>query len=327
MVKFIINTSNKLILPIIIVMFAIVIVVILLPYLYQVNATSQAAPTASVTTPEYKAIQPLVTLKNDDNEDTNNALSPTLDSNGLKHILRPSWLIKENLALHIKQLKHAFVQGDNESGYRLAMNLKKCLHAPLNEADLNSKVANAEQANESPEFIARLQQRFIQCNGVSLKERQEFYYFMQQAAQHGFVPAQESFASLNAEFFMRSQNMQDLPRAEYIASRDKFINEKLAYLKAATEHGSLYATKQLAYLYNSQNYGSNGLLKAYAYNQVILSLTDDNTLYNRYQWFQEKLAQRLSQEEIGQALNITEQILEKINDHGTRYSVTYKREH
>lgn len=321
-----IKTSNKLIVPFIII-FTLSILVILLSYLYPINAAKKAVTHPPLQLSKDLTTPPIEALTINDTEHANQSLPPTLDINGLKHVLRPSWLIKDNLTLHIEQLKSAFKQGDSESGYRLAMNLRKCLHAPLNITDLSNKVSRAEQANESPEFIAGLQQRFVQCEGVSLKERQEFYYFMQQAAQQGFVPAQESFASLHAELYMTSQNKQDLPRADYIASRNKFVSEKLFYLRAAAERGSLYAVKQLANLYNSQNYGSNGLVKAYAYNQVILSLTDNNTLYNRYQWFQERLAQRLSIEEVSQALNITEHTLEKINDHGTRYSITYKREH
>ncbi|WP_421134592.1 hypothetical protein [Alteromonas sp. A079] len=52
----------------------------------------------------------------------------------------------------------------------------------------------------------------------------------------------------------------------------------------------------------SNQQGSYGLVEAYAINNTIMRLTDDNTLYNRYAWLNERLEQRLTQADILQAL-------------------------
>jgi len=60
-------------------------------------------------------------------------------------------------------------------------------------------------------------------------------------------------------------------------------------------------------------------LQAYAFNQMILHLTDDNELYNRYSGFQEQAQSVFTQEEMAGALDKAEQWLKIINANGTLY--------
>jgi hypothetical protein len=60
-------------------------------------------------------------------------------------------------------------------------------------------------------------------------------------------------------------------------------------------------------------------LQAYAFNQMILHLTDDNELYNRYNWFQEQAQSVFTQEKMAGAVEKAEQWLKIINANGTLY--------
>lgn len=252
---------------------------------------------------------------------------PISDSNTLTLNLksRPQWRIDGTLVDKYPQLKERFNNGDNAAGYILAMNLRYCWSAAKNQGDFKKLTNAAIKSGESDNFINNLKRRFDKCNGVNEKEHGNFFYYMRVSSEQGFVPSQEMFGNMTAEFFMKSQHLNDLERAEYITSRDSFNQQKLLNLNTAADHGSLLAITQLASLYNSQNYGANGLVKTFANNQVILAITDDNDIYNRYQWFQERLTQKLTSEEIAQAFEFAELRMSNIHKNGTLYSIKLPR--
>ena len=55
------------------------------------------------------------------------------------------------------------------------------------------------------------------------------------------------------------------------------------------------------------------------YNNIILELTDDNELYNQFQWRQQRMSKRLNAEDIEQATRLSEQLILQIKDNGTLY--------
>jgi hypothetical protein len=67
----------------------------------------------------------------------------------------------------------------------------------------------------------------------------------------------------------------------------------------------------------NQNFGQNGKRHAYAINQVILALTDNIEIYNRYDWYQQKLYNELSNEDIDAASEIATQLLEELKENGS----------
>lgn len=233
---------------------------------------------------------------------------------------RPNWKILGRLSEQISALKLRFENGDLVAGYILAMNLRYCWDNPLNQHDFDRRIQNEEATNASEALIQRLKSKYEKCQGVTHKQQQQFYHFMRSTAEQGFVPAQENYSQFTPEFFMSSQEHEALPRDQYIAKREQFIAEKLHFLNQAAEHGSLKAIAKLANLYYSQNYGSQGWVKAFAYNQVILAFTDNNALYQRNQWYIEKLMPSLSAQELAQAQARSEKIIHAINQNGTLYS-------
>jgi hypothetical protein len=221
----------------------------------------------------------------------------------------------------IKDLKTRFENGDKEAGYILAMNLRYCWRAPVDQKGFDARMQSAEDNHEVGAFIRRLEDSYEKCQGVDTTQKQQFYQIMQATAEQGYVPAQESYSQFNAEFYMASQDKKSLPRDEYIAEQKKFIAEKLNFLSRAAEQGSLKAMAKLANMYNSQNYGEKGWIKAYAYNQAILRFTDDNVLYRRYQWYIEKLTKNMTADEIAQAQALSLQLTTTIDANGTLYHI------
>ena len=116
---------------------------------------------------------------------------------------------------------------------------------------------------------------------------------------------------------MKSQGYELLGRDAYINKRNELIQQKLNYLEDAAHKVSIRAISMLASMHYSQNYGDNGLIKASAYNNTILELTDDNELYNRVYWSQQRLSKRLNPQDIEQATRLSEQLISNIKDNGT----------
>ena len=80
------------------------------------------------------------------------------------------------------------------------------------------------------------------------------------------------------------------------------MQQQVDFLSSAALHGSLKALIKLSQLHYAQTVGEDGRLQAYAFNQMIMELTDDTELYNRYNWFQQRAQSVFTPEEIEQAI-------------------------
>lgn len=232
---------------------------------------------------------------------------------------RPKWKLTGDIKAQLKQLQTATAKGDHRAGYRLAMNYKYCYTAASDEKQLAEKLQQADDFADSGKAINRIEQKYQYCQSISLTQRQTYIDQLIDAANNGQVAAQEVIGTITPEQYMQLQNSQNLERNQYIAKRDQFIEQKLQLLENAAHHGSIKALMKLSNMQHSQNYGPNGYTKAYAYNQIILELTEDNDVHNRYSWFQQKMFDQLDPQEIEQALEITETWLDKIRRNGTIY--------
>jgi len=241
------------------------------------------------------------------------------ESDALRYIQRDSWRLVGNLIDNYAELLERHNQGDLVASYILSVNLQYCWYAPSTQEGFDQALLEAQELGESDKYLQNLNRRFEFCHGIDKPKRDQFYQFLETASNGGYVPAQEALGRISAVTFMETQGYNDLPREQYIETRDQFIEDKIRYLESASSNGSMRAVARLANMYNSQNYGANGLMKAYAYNNVILEFTDNNKLYDRYTWFQQHLESKISQQEIEQALEISSKIIAKIRQNGTIY--------
>ena len=243
----------------------------------------------------------------------------TPHSGQLRVVNRPSWTLDSTLLEQLYSLKLAAESGDTEASYILGMNLRHCSFTPVDDADLQESLQEAYQFNDDGATVTTITARYEFCLGVDSVQRSQFYTNLALAASRGFVPAQEAIAMITPEQYMQAESYSTLNRDDYVAQRSAFVKQQVDFLESAAQHGSIRALIRLSQLHYAQTVGEDGRLQAYAFNQMILQLTDDNELYNRYSWFQEQAQSVLTKEEMAGAVDKAEQWLKIINANGTLY--------
>ncbi|GGW55067.1 hypothetical protein [Alishewanella tabrizica] len=240
----------------------------------------------------------------------------------LSIVHRPKWTLESTLFEQLDSLILAAESGDNEAAYILGMNLRHCSFAPVDDAGLQERLKEAYQFNNYGAAVTAITARYEFCLGVDNVQRSQFYTYLALAASRGFVPAQEAIAMITPEQYMQAEGYDRLNRNEYLTQRSAFVKQQVEFLSSAAQHGSIKALIRLSQLHYAQTVGEDGRLQAYAFNQIILHLTDDNELYNRYSWFQEQAQSVFTQEEMADAIDKAEQWLKIITTNGTLYLET-----
>ncbi|GAB2922995.1 hypothetical protein [Rheinheimera gaetbuli] len=266
------------------------------------------------------ARKPVENVTADHDPLSNAKLGTATDNDGKLVIMtRPDWALDSNLLSHFSRLNHSAQQGDSEAAYVLGMNLRNCYVVPEDAAALAERLQQAYQFNDNGEAAAHISERYDFCLGVDKQQRNQFYAYLAMAASKGYVPAQEAIAMITPEQYMLATGYASLERNGYVAKRSGFIQQQVDFLSSAAQHGSLKALIKLSQLHHAQTVGKDGRLQAYAFNQMIMELTDDTELYNRYNWFQQRGQSVFTPEEIEQAMAMSEQWLSIIQANGTLY--------
>ncbi|UUO22486.1 sel1 repeat family protein [Colwellia sp. M166] len=232
---------------------------------------------------------------------------------------RPDWKLDGNFKDHLEELIIIAANGDSKANYIIAMNLRHCYYAPADDIALDKKLEQAYEYSDADIAVDRITERYKYCFGIKLQQRNQFFKYLEIASNRGYVVAQEIMGSITPELFMKSQGYEELERSDFIRKRDNFIDQKVRYIEQAAQNGSIKALAKLSNMNRSQIIGGNGYVKSYAFNQLILEFTQNNEMYNRYSWFQQKLYPQLTPEEIENALAMSEEWLKKIKINGTLY--------
>jgi len=232
---------------------------------------------------------------------------------------RPDWKFEGNLKEQLERLKIAAENGNDEASYVLAMNLRHCYYSPVDDIAFEKKLEQVYEFSDNELAVANITKRYEYCSGIDQKQRNQFYNYSKDAASNGYVAAQEYIGSITSELFMESQGYKNLERDQFIKVRDGFIEQKIGFLQQAAKNGSIKALIRLSNMNHSQNYGENGHVKSFAFNQLILELTQNNKTYNKYSWFQQRMHPQLTSDEIDNAFAMSEEWLEIIRSNGTLY--------
>lgn len=255
-----------------------------------------------------------------DTPNTKGTLEGASTENGQMIVMhRPVWKFDENLIVHIAKLKIASSNGDHEASYILAMNLRYCYPSPADDIALEKKLEEVSDFSDSERAVGIILERYEYCLGIVQKERSQFHKYSEAAANNGYVPAQEVIARTTSESFMESQGYDYLEREEFITMRDNFVKQQVVFLEQAAKNGSIKALTRLSRLNRSQKLGGNGYAKSFAFNQLILELTQNNKIYDRHSRYQQKLHSQLTPKEIDDAFAMSEEWLEIIKANGTLY--------
>lgn len=241
------------------------------------------------------------------------------ETGSLVRMKRLDWRLNSPLSAQINILKDRFSQGNAEAGFLLGANLRYCLSAPADQSALDAKLKQISEFSDAQESSERENRRFDYCKDIPVSQREQYFDYLFDSALAGFVQSQEYIGTIPAEQYMRNQASNEISRDEFIAIRNEFNQHKIAFLEAASKRGSLTALTRLSNMFNSQNYGTGGKEKAFALNQIILELTDNNEIYNRYTWLQQRLQTQLSIEDVDHAYVMAEQWLGEIHTNGTLY--------
>jgi len=231
----------------------------------------------------------------------------------------PKWRFDGVFIDHFTELKQRAKQGDAEANYLIAQNLKYCFNAPLDAEALEATLAESYEFSDAGDTQNRVLEKYEYCEGVDLATRRSFYRYLAMAAEQGSAFAQQTFAGLTPEFYMKSQFPEKLSRAEFIKNRDGFKERKTVFLEQAAKQGSEQALMSLASMYYSEQVGEHSAAKAYAINRLIMEITQNNDVYNRYAWFEQRQYPTLSDEELSIANNLFDQWLLQIKQNGTLY--------
>lgn len=232
---------------------------------------------------------------------------------------RPEWTLTGTLQEHLPALNKLAGSGDHQAAFILAMNLQFCVAVPVTEDELQQRLQQAYLYQDDGVAVAELTESYEFCAGVDGQQRQQFYHYFATAALQGYVPAQEMIGLVTPEFYMKLTADADLDRDAYVKKREAFIQQQLAVLGSASQHGSIRALIQLSRMHYSQSYGEYGRVKAYAINQTILELAQDNDVYSKYAWFQQRAQTELTPEEIDSAMEMSQKWLGIIKANGTLY--------
>ena len=231
----------------------------------------------------------------------------------------PKWRFDGVFIDHFTELKQRAKQGDAEANYLIAQNLKYCFNAPLDAEALEATLAESYEFSDAGDTQNRVLEKYEYCQGLDLATRRSFYRYLTMAAEQGSAFAQQTFAGLTPEFYMKSQFPEKLSRAEFIKNRDGFKERKTVFLEQAAKQGSEQALMSLASMYYSEQVGEHSAAKAYAINRLIMEITQNNDVYNRYAWFEQRQYPTLSDEELSIANNLFDQWLLQIKLNGTLY--------
>ncbi len=272
------------------------------------HSTKEIDKKEEVTTSSTKILDPKPFIEGTDRQNSQ-----------LTIIHRPVWKLEGNLIDQLETLKLAADNGDNEANYIIAMNLRYCYSSPADDIALEHKLEQANEFSDSELAMGRITEKYEYCSGIGKRQRNQFYRYSETAAINGSVAAQESIGSITANLFMESQGYKDLERDEFIFVRDNFIEQKIRFLEEAAQNGSIKALIRLSSLNHSQNYGPNGYVKSFAFNQLILELTKSNEIYNRFSWLQQRMHTKLTSDEIDNAYEMSEKWLKIIRTNGTLY--------
>ena len=232
---------------------------------------------------------------------------------------RPEWKFSNNLLSKFEELTNAAENGDNKARYILARNLNYCFNSPIDKTALDIKLTQALDYSDNALIISRISEKYEYCIGIEQSQRDEFYNYSKVAANNGYVAAQEYIGTITPEFFMTSQGYQSLEREDFITTRDNFLAQQIKFLQQAAQNGSIKALTRLSHIGNAQKFSKNNNVKSAAFNQLILELTPNNEIHNRYAWLQEKLYLQLTPEEIDHAFVMSEAWLAVIKANGTLY--------
>ncbi|MBO9491901.1 hypothetical protein J7384_16190 [Endozoicomonas sp. G2_1] len=236
-------------------------------------------------------------------------INPVINASAFS--LTNGWKLTGELNHHLSQLYLASEQGDKQASYLLAKNLQFCLRAPSDQSSYQLAIERGQEQEFDDRYFIELSQRYQYCQGISQNDRYRFVDYYRKAAEQGSVDAMVDYGGNYIEVLVQAHQSADTEKL----SRQDILSIQQEYLTTAAQYGRIDALAKLSDGLWQQKFGHNDGVIALAYTDLLLNLTQDNELYNRHQWFKQRMLKQLSDDQIQQAQQLTEELSRKIQTH------------
>lgn len=188
-----------------------------------------------------------------------------------------------------------------------------CAVVPRSNNELKEWIAKAHSDNEPFEYINDMQERFERCAERS-RINVPYINLLLQAARLGSDNAVAELWTIgDTEFSKQPSSFNKAPSSFNRKSLQLFTIEryKLANSSAITggEQSILLLIK--AYQHYDPETKAQNLIKSLAFAQYAVNVLKNGQVYQKAYWFQDKLTDTLSDEDIFKAQQITDELLEK----------------
>jgi TPR repeat protein len=166
------------------------------------------------------------------------------------------------LASRLSSLEDAAKNGDPDTGYALALELRECLGLDDRYDKLQSDVRTNRKPPEALKAIAdALDEKSEHCKGISPDDLKNYGQWMELAARRGSIAAQLGYPAFFGELLP-----QHALETEWI---EDYKTNSLQFLSAAANEGSIDALSQLASTYQDGLLAPKDAIKAYSYEYAI----------------------------------------------------------
>lgn len=220
------------------------------------------------------------------------------------------WKLSTPLQTQLAQLEQLSANGDVQATYILAKNLRYCFYTPSNEESYQERVSEALNNDEGDTYLSNLEELFQYCQNVTHATKKQFARYLTLAANQGHIEAMIDYGFANTELLVKVES----ETLSTLDARVAVLAAQQEYLTTAAQQGHLKAISRLSDNLWQQKFGNNDGIQALAYLYLFLELTDDNQLYSRYQWQEQRILKQLSSEKVAQARELSKELLSNIQN-------------
>ncbi|MDP5215526.1 hypothetical protein ORJ66_21000 [Pseudoalteromonas tunicata] len=191
-----------------------------------------------------------------------------------------------------------------------AKQIRVCSNIPQTDEEFSAWLETAYQINELPDRIVDVTNKYNKCK--SNPDRNALYLdFVISAAEKGSEDAISWLWFIDGSELIKQLNLKNYKREEQRRIKQQFI--ELKYYLSETAALNLNETAILklsnAYQHLDPKTGGQNYVKSLAYSDFFMQITKSNDLYGKVKWQRDRLEQRMTHDEIEQALILTEQLL------------------
>lgn len=210
--------------------------------------------------------------------------------------------------------EYLLTSNKDQASFQLAKQIRDCRNIPANEDQLSTWLMQAQENGEPQAYLDDVLTRYETCKSLNIPNTNYIGLLITAAKQLNDNAISELW-SIPFQEYSSVLQLPEQTRAEQIQAKTEFVKLKYELAHQSALQGGELSLQHLVKEY--QNYDPNthlpNLVKALAYANFALSVTQDNDLYRKMDWFKQKLESKLSYNDVEQAQAITSELIETAN--------------